>query len=300
LTPLIYYLKTLIGGTGMGNFMRNIIVILATASVFVALTGCGYYFKQQRHHNSSVFQYLYPDREGYIETPGIPRLALPLKVGIAFVPEETGPAGQTLTEKDKMELMAEVSSYFKKYDFVKSIEIIPSAYLVQKGSFANLYQIRTMYGVDVITLVSYDQMQFTDEGIASISYWTIVGAYIVPGEKNDTHTMVDASVYDIQSRKMLFRAPGVSHIKSKATLVNLSEQLRGDSLQGFKDASKDLIVNLEMQLELFKEKVKESPADYQVVYNPGYTGGGSIDSSFIMFLCILCGYWVWMTRRGKA
>ena len=188
-----------------------------------------------------------------------------------------------------MELMKEVSKNFKIYDFVKSIELIPSAYLRDKGSFANLDQIRTMYGVDVVALLSYDQTQFTDEGLASITYWTLIGAYIIPGEKNDTHTMVDASVYDIQSRKMLFRAPGISHIKSKATPINLSEQLRMDSLESFKEASKDLVTNLEIQLELFKEKVKELPEKYQIVHKPGYTGGGSLDGTLIVFFGILSG-----------
>jgi rhombotail lipoprotein len=112
-----------------------------------------------------------------------------------------------------------------------------------------------MYGIDVIALISYDQTRFTDRGVASISYWTIIGAYIVPGEKNDTHTMVDASVYDIKSRKMLFRAPGISHIKSKSTPVNLSEQIRIDSIEGFKQASEALIISLKEQLELFRERV---------------------------------------------
>jgi rhombotail lipoprotein len=241
-----------------------------------------------QHHSSSVVQYLYPDQTEHIETPGIPRLALPLKVGVAFVPENTG-RNQTLTERDKMELMNEVSKNFRKYDFVKSIELIPSAYLREKGSFANLDQLHTMYGVDVVTLLSYDQTQFTDEGLASITYWTLIGAYIIPGEKNDTHTMVDASVYDIKSRKMLFRAPGINHIKSKATPINLSEQLRIDSLKSFKEASKDLVTNLEMQLDLFKEQVKELPEEYQIVHKPGYTGGGSLDGTVVVFFGLLGG-----------
>jgi rhombotail lipoprotein len=204
----------------------------------IVFAGCVYQTKM--HHSSSVYEYLYSDIEGHIETPGIPLLSLPLRVGIAFVPEAEG-EHCTLTEKDKIELMNEVTKHFKKYDFVKDIELIPSAYLSEKGGFANLDQIRTMYGVDVITLLSYDQTQFTDEGLASISYWTIIGAYIVPGEKNDTHTMVDAAVYDIQSRKMLFRAPGISHIKGLATPVNQTEELRADSLRGFQEASSDLM-----------------------------------------------------------
>ncbi len=271
-----------------------IISLLAGSMVF---TSCG--TMRSHHRSSSAVQYLYPNQNNHIEKPAIPRLALPLKVGIAFVPERRR-RYHTLTERDKMELMKEVSNNFKKFGFVKSIELIPSAYLRPKGSFANLDQIRTMYDIDVIALLAYDQTQFTDEGIASITYWTLIGAYIIPGEKNDTHTMVDASVYDIQSRKMLFRAPGTSHIKSRATLVNLSEQLRKDSLGSFKEASKDLVINLESQLELFKEKVKEVPEEYQIVHKPGYTGGGSLDGVLAVFLVVLGSYWLWSKRNQKA
>lgn len=277
--------------------LKNYLLFVLMLAGCVMLTSCG--FLTSQHNSSSVVQYLYPDQDEHIETPGIPRLALPLKVGIAFVPEGTG-RNPTLTERDKMELMNEVSKNFKKYDYVKSIDLIPSAYIRSKGSFANLDQIRTMYGVDVVALLSYDQTQFTDESLASITYWTLIGAYIIPGEKNDTHTMVDASVYDIQSRKMLFRAPGISHIKSKATPINLSEQLRVDSIESFQAASKDLVTNLEIQLELFKEKVKELPEEYQIVHKPGYTGGGSLDGSLIVFFGILSGYWIWLKRNNKV
>ena len=277
--------------------LRNYTLMLFVLMVCVAFTGCA--FQTQRHHSSSVFEYLYSDKEGHIETPGIPLLSLPLRVGIAFVPETEG-SHHTLTEKDKMDLINEVGKHFKKYEFVKDIEVIPSPYLTGKGSFANLDQIRTMYGVDVIALLSYDQTQFTDRGLASITYWTIVGAYIIPGEKNDTHTMVDAAVYDIQSRKMLFRAPGISHIKGLATPINLNEELRADSLQSFQVASTDVIKNLDIQLELFKEKVKEQPEDYKVVHKPGYTGGGSLDASFIILILIVGTYWLWTKRKRKA
>ncbi len=217
---------------------RNCTLILFVLIFSIAFSGCAH--RSKSHNSSSVYDYLYSDKVGHIETPGIPLLSLPLRVGIAFVPETKGKYN-TLTEKDKMGLMNEVSKHFKKYEFVKEIELIPSLYLIGKGSFANLDQIRTMYGVDVIALLSYDQTQFVDTGLASITYWTIIGAYIIPGEKNDTHTMVDTVVYDIRSRKMLFRAPGLSHIKGLSTPVNLNEWLRADSLQGFKEASARLL-----------------------------------------------------------
>jgi rhombotail lipoprotein len=161
--------------------------------------------------------------------------------------------------------MEEVADHFKTYAFVKAIEIIPSAEFTPGGSFADLDRIRAVHGVDVIALLSYDQVQFTDEGMLSLTYWTVVGAYVVAGEKNDTHTMLDAVIYDIKSRKMLFRAPGTSHVKGSATPADLSEKLRADSDKGFTEAAKSMIINLDVQLARFKERVKESPTEYKVI-----------------------------------
>lgn len=169
---------------------------------------------------------------------------------------------------------------------------------MHRGSFANLDQIRTMYGVDAIALLSYDQVQFTDEGMLSLTYWTIVGAYVVPGEKNDTHTMLDAVVYDIKSRKMLFRAPGTNHIKGKTTLVNLSEGLRANSEEGFNEAAREMITNLDQQLANFTDKVKERPDEYKVVHSPGFTGRGSLDLITLAMIVALGGYFLWMRRRA--
>lgn len=262
------------------------------------VAGCA---TQSRYYSSAV-EYLYPtDKDTKIQ-PSVPVMKLPLKVAIAFVPDASQrrsrvfwqglfpgatrqPAGMALTEKQKIDLMQKVSTYFKKYPYVGNIDIIPSAYLTPAGGFSNLDQLRTMYGVDVVALLAYDQVQFTDEGAASFLYWTVVGAYVIPGEKNTTQTMLDAVVYDIKSRKMLFRAPGTSQIKGSATPVNLTEELRRDSEQGFEQAADNLVKNLDAQLSLFKDKVKASPQEYKVVHRKGYTGGGG--SSDILFLVML-------------
>jgi rhombotail lipoprotein len=250
------------------------------------------------HYSTSVVQYLYPDQKERLETPQIPRLTLPIKVGIAFVPE-TALRPVNLTEKNKTDLMQEVKTHFQQYGFVRNIEIIPSSYLTPKGGFSNLEQVRTMFNIDVIALISYDQTQFTDEGLSSITYWTLIGAYTVPGEKNATHTMVDAAVYDIASRKLLFRAPGVSYLKSMATPVNLTEQLRKDSLRGFQEASRDLITNLDEQLSLFKDRVKASPQEIQVATRPGYRGGSSLDEIFLGLLLGLGGLRLWLLKKKQ-
>ena len=219
------------------------------------------FFPNNEHREaSSVMDYLYPRHAAHVDTPTVPELSLPLRVGVAFVPNHANhPAwnsasveDERFTEKQKMELMKSVSESFKKYPFVQSIQLIPTTYLTPQGSFDNLDQLRAMFGVDVIALLAYDQAQFTDEGLTSITYLTVVGAWVVPGERNDTKTMMDAVVYDIPSRKLLFRAPGTSQIKASATPVNLNEELRDDSEQGFQQAATNMVLNLQVELADFQ------------------------------------------------
>lgn len=273
------------------------IVIGSMIFFLFSMLGCAeFYGKRQKRYTSSVVEYLYPEKE-IAEVPAIPKLSLPLRVGIAFVPESGRGPETNLSRKDKMELMERISAEFQTLPFVKEIELIHSDYLTKGGGFTNLDQIRTMYGIDVIALISHDQVQYTDEGLLSLSYWTIVGAYIINGEKNDTSTMLDAVVYDISSRKMLFRAPGTSHVKGSSTLVNLSEQLRADSLKGFHLAADNLVANLQEELDRFKEKVKEAPEFYAIVHKPGYTGGGSLGGGYAVTLLLLGGATLWLRRK---
>jgi rhombotail lipoprotein len=153
-----------------------------------------------------------------------------------------------------------------------------------------------MYAVDVIALVSYDQTQFSDQGLLSLTYWTIVGAYVVKGQKNDTHTMLDTVVYDISSQKLLFRAPGVSEIKGRATMVNLSEQLRGDREAGVKEATTQMIGNLDAELTAFQAKVKERPEEFRVVRTGAQRGGGMLDELMLAVAALLAGAG-WLARR---
>ncbi len=250
------------------------------------LAGCA--TPPPQHASTSVVEYLYPNVNDPVIAPSTPVLTLPLRVGLAFVPTQGRESRSFgLTEARKSEILEAVAKHFRQLPFVKSIEVIPSAYLRPRGGFANLEQIRTMYGVDVIALVSYDQVQFTDEGFLSMTYWTLVGAYIVRGEKNDTHTMLDTVVYDIPSRKLLFRAPGVSEIKGSATRINLPEQLRADSQTGITRASADMVDNLDAQLIAFKEKVRERPDEYRIVRTAQYRGGGMLDGSMLALVGIL-------------
>lgn len=269
--------------------------LLSALALCAALAGCA---TPQTHTSTSAVDFLYPNQKDPVVSPSVPVLNLPVRVGIAFVPGSTAyGVNLALTEKRKAEVLGQVADHFRKLPFVRSIEIIPTPYLRPKGSFANLDQIRTMYGVDVIALVSYDQTQFTDQGLLSLTYWTVVGAYVVRGQKNDTHTMLDTVVYDIRSRTLLFRAPGLSEIKARSTLVNQSEQLRKDSDAGVTEATADMIKNLDAQLVVFQAKVKERPEEFRVVQSGGSRGGGSVDVWLLAMLVPIVGGGLWLGRR---
>ncbi len=287
--------------------MKKILFFLLTV---LLISGCA----GKRHYSSSLMDYLYPNSQQEVY-PSMPVLDLPLKVGIAFVPnhEEKGSAGFwsfsgskhpdniPISEKERMELLDIVAQEFKEQEFIDIIELIPSDYLSPYGGFDNLGQVRTMYGLDVIALISYDQVQNIDEGFMSLTYWTIIGAYIVKGEKNSTNTLMDAAVFHIPSKSLLFRAPGTSFVKGSATPVNLDEQLRKDAAEGLHLATGKMIENLKIQLELFQKKVEEQPERYKVTYqSKSSRGSGSIHfglSMFFVLIGIAAGFSGWRRRK---
>jgi rhombotail lipoprotein len=272
------------GRVGERNFFRVALVFSLACASALLLTGCIFGASRQSRHNASVVQFLFPNSNPAPVKTAIPTLNLPLRIGLGFVPASHDPKDYyrpdtTISALEKEKLLEEIGKDFRAYKFVKDIEIIPPGYLRPAGGFENLDQVAQMFGLDLIALVSYDQMQFTDQDLASLTYWTIVGAYVIPGDKNDTHTMMDAVVYDVPSRTMLFRAPGSSRVKGRTTPINASEERRKDAEEGFQIAATNLVANLQVQLASFQEKVKARPEEFKVVSRPGYTGGGSFQLS---------------------
>jgi rhombotail lipoprotein len=249
----------------------------------VSLAACA---NATHHRAASVVDYLYPANGDVVVQPSIPTLNLPIKIGLAFVPSANDAnLAAVVPESERQKLMNQIADHFRQQPYVKSIEVIPTSYLQPKGGFENLEQASRMFDVDVVALLSYDQMQFSNSGRSSITYWTLIGAYLVEGEKNDTRTLLDAAVFDVKSHKLLFRAPGVSTVKGSATPVNADEARRHDGAEGFGLAAVNLLGNLDTELDAFKTKVRESKTDVQVVQSEEYkkrassggAGGGASD-----------------------
>jgi rhombotail lipoprotein len=258
---------------------------LAVFTVFVLLlAGCIHFNNPRKSdRSSSVVDFLYPGRGELTVEPSIPELKLPLRVGLAFLPSPRQQR-QALTEAQKSLLLQKVADRFRQEKFVRDIQVIPTLYLREKGGFDNLDQLQHLLGIDVVVLVAYDQVQFTDENMLSLSYWTIVGAYIFHGNRNDTSTLMEAVVYDIPSRSLLFRAPGIDQTHSSSTAIKTGERQREDGVHSVDLAIADLIKNLDTELTSFRQRVREGTAKVKITHREGYTGGGSLSLPFVLAL----------------
>src|SRR5688572_28219312 len=112
----------------MKIFKGAIIKVAAIAALIVITVGCAQFAGQRtRHRANSLYKYLYPGGSKHIDTPTIPTLNLPLRVGVAFVPSENQDGSRfedsEFSETHKAALMKKVSAEFKSYPFVKNIEI---------------------------------------------------------------------------------------------------------------------------------------------------------------------------------
>lgn len=271
------------------------IFILLGFALSLLLGGCATVLDDHTgvKQNGSVVDYLYPNsKESPSLRPGLTTLHPPVRVGIAFVPVDAGTAA--LSENDRTQLLERVKASFTGYAYIDSIQIVPSQYLREKGGFENLEQAARLFNVDLMALVSYDQVQFNDTSRLSLLYWSIVGAYVIKGNRYDVHTMVDCAVFDVHSHQLLFRAPGTSQVKGSATLVGFGEEARNGRRAGFDQAVADLLPRLHTELDTFRERVR-TDAHYQIEPQAG-RGGGAFD---LWELLLALGL-VAVTKRTRA
>jgi len=254
------------------------VVFLASCSAIVSQnTG-------KKTQSSSLISFLYPDETSRAEHKAeIPVLQLPVRVGLAFVPSKNWQR-DGIHSKDQVELLNKVKKYFLKHDYIERIEVIPSSYLQGGHGFTTLEQVARLYDVDVMALVSYDQVTQSIENNAAFLYWTIVGMYLIPGNENSIQTFVDTAVFDVKSKKMLFRAPGISKLEKRTTAIGIDDTLVKKSLEGFDLAVKDMTVNLESELNRFETRVKVEKIA-KIEHRQGY--GGATIGLYLLFIFVI-------------
>ena len=264
------------------RFLRNVCLLVL---MVVLLAGCAGLFGEgeRRGVSSSLVDYLYPDGEVPPEHEAVtPQLELPITVGLAFVPSRYD-TSDALPEAKKVELLEQVRQQFIELDYVRDIVVVPETYLRSSRGFEGVSQIARLYGLDLVALVSYDQVAVTSERASSLLYWTIVGAYVIKGNENQVSTFVDTAVFDVRSQKMLFRAPGVNETEKASTLIRTGEANRQARAEGFELAMSDMTTNLAIELDRFKDRIREDQS-VQITRSPGYGGSGAIQWPLLALL----------------
>jgi len=259
--------------------LRAVLAVTATT----AFLACG--VTHQTHIRSNALEFLYP-RGGEAIPPGDVTLRLPLRVGVTFAP--AAPTYQDrFSATQKQTLLGRVAAAFRDRPGIASVEVIPPNHLTAPAppragddmsaagtGFQELDRVKAAFGVDLIALISYDQAQFSETGRSAWAYWSIVGLYTVKGEKNETQTLMDAVVYDIASRTLLFNASGQSTVGDAATPIDSGRVLRQRSEEGFEKATDDLIANLGTALSAF-----QAQAATGTVRGPGTPALAMLDAS---------------------
>lgn len=187
-------------------------------------------------------------------TAGFAYLRPPIRVGIAFVPE--GVSTGSLPDVEKTRLLERIRAAFSRYPFVGGIEVIPVPHLGPGGGFTNLQMVAGMFDVDVIALLSCDQVRFDDPDALPVVYWTITGTSVIRGAPHDTWTLVDASVLDVRSRKLLFHAPGAIHTAARTSMAGFSGLDPAARLEGCNRAVDKLVPRLHAELDIFRARMQ--------------------------------------------
>jgi len=263
---------------------------LTLAGVIVALlTGCSSFWnftgETRSGVSSSLVDYLYPAGEVPPDLQDtIPHLELPLRVGIAFVPGQSGRSA--ISEATKMQLLENVKAEFVDREFIEYIEVIPDTYLRSSKGINGMQQVARLYGTDVMALVSYDQVAVSEDNPSSFLYWTIVGAYLIKATSNEVQTFVDTAVFDAKTARLLFRAPGLDESSDRSTLIESGEVVRKTRDSSFATAMATMTQNLATELDRFRERVKEDPTVAEVKWKPGSGGGGAFSVWFALALIV--------------
>lgn len=231
---------------------------------------CLWHCGSQHAGSTPLVEFLYPDGK-VPASDATPELRIPLTVGLSFLPSRTG--ADRLDARQKEQILEKIKEHFRARSYVRDIAIIPDGYLNPRGGFDSLQQLARLQQLDVVALVSYDQVSRQSESNRSLAYLTIVGAFLVRGSENETSTLLDLAVLDPASRSLILRAAGTSHASESSTAARQNAEINKQSERSLDAAAQDLTTNLDRELTAFTERVKAGRATVRVVSG----GGGTVD-----------------------
>jgi len=265
---------------------------LFTLGVLVSLTGCVnwnclYSCNRHSQNSTSLVDFLYPNGEKPPPQDTQPQLHLPLRVGLAFLPSRGPEAENGLDAAHQQALLEQIRQRFISRKFVTEIVLIPDYYLRGRQGFGGLESVQRLYAIDLMALVSYDQVSHEDGNDWSLGYVTIVGAYVLKGTRHDVSTLVDLAVVDPATHSLVLRAGGFDNRHGNVALIDEPRRLREAAGDGFTAATKQMIEHFDTALTAFEADVHDGKANVRIVSNQRGTGGGGGALDWLSLLALL-------------
>ncbi|HEU4780232.1 MAG TPA: rhombotarget lipoprotein [Steroidobacteraceae bacterium] len=268
--------------------------LLGVAAFSLSLGGCTWlfndlHFGREQQSSTPLVDFLYTDGKVPAQDAQ-PELRLPIRVAVSFLPSGNGPRSFQPGAIDREKVLDALRQHFRSLPYVSEIVIVPDYYLhAGKGDgLMQIEQLARLYHFDLFALVSYDQIQNSFQNDRSLAYFTIVGAYFVRGDRNETHTLLDVAVIDPKSRALVMRAGGTSALKGNVTAVDAERHSLAQSTTGFEQATGQLIANFSRELTDFEQRVRDGTAPVKVVRQGSKSGGtGALDLWLLVALMAL-------------
>ncbi len=278
--------------------------LLAMAAVSLTLSGCSWLCSDMRpgreqQSSTPLVDFLYTDGK-VPQQDAQPELHLPIRVAVSFLPGGAGPRNLQPGAIEREKVLSALREHFKALPYVSEIVVVPDYYLhAGKGDgFTQIEQLARLYRFDLFALVSYDQLQNSYQNDRSLAYWTIVGAYFVRGDRNETHTLLDVAVIDPKTRSLVMRAGGTSALKGNVTAVDAEHHSEAQSSRGFELATEQLIVNFSRELTDVEQRVRDGTARVKVVRQSAKSGGtGALDPLLLAMLMAMAAVGIWTRPR---
>src|SRR5205814_5546116 len=143
---------------GSADMVRWSFVVVAMLLSGCANLGCWPNCAGHTRNSSSLVEFLYPHGAAPPLQNSIPQLKIPLRVGLAFLPSTELAATGGLDAAHQEVLLERIRERFSSRPFVADIVMIPDYYLRGGSGYEGLQGVQRLYGVDIMALVSYDQV----------------------------------------------------------------------------------------------------------------------------------------------
>lgn len=290
---------------GATSITRLILDLLTMVLITVALAGCAHNGRVRESSSMSLDTIIESAKDSRV-TPDKSPLSFPVSVAILMVPGD-GQVPETALYQAAEGLKQQLVSN-KKY--IGSVSIVS---MFDLNSKMTLEQLRTSYAADVAILIFYRQDQRTiQSGPAALLDAAIIPAFVVPGVKVHTATLIEGVIAHIASNAVIFRTSGHEERNSYSTSYSEENVAAAASIDSFNVAMVDFGKSLSNTLTQFDQfDISMAPSmtaliesssgsstavggnseaanDYWRKVDSFKSSGGSFDPGILLFLGVAC------------